>query len=177
VIHDRALIERTLQVVVGMPLWGCGHIGAMVMLQFGARHDVVIRFGARKGSTKAVGDHALHLQCAWRLGGPDGIIVASGDVFLPPDNAPPDWRWDESSINRYEERIGTWLAATAAAPPVVTAIAADDFGGLDITLSDGHHLTVFVDASSRDEQWRFFQPARDTDHLVVTGTGINDQSR
>jgi hypothetical protein len=41
-----------------------------------------------------------------------------------------------------------------------------------LTLSDGYMLEVFPDDSVGGEYWRLFQPYRNTEHLVVTGQGI-----
>jgi hypothetical protein len=51
---------------------------------------------------------------------------------------------------------------------VVQAVLVDDFGGFELELSGGFRLQVFPDGS-RAEDWRFFGPIDEEDHLVIEG--------
>src|SRR5437764_5129101 len=86
-------LEETLKVLVGLPWWAIGRVVDLVWLEFGQRR----RVRTFRGTWKLVGDWALHLQCSWRIGGPQGLIVASDDRFCPagdPNKAPKKWKWD-----------------------------------------------------------------------------------
>jgi hypothetical protein len=151
--HDPATIESALAPLVGLPLWASGRAADLQWFQLGAQHLVTVQHGPTKGTERTVGDYALHVQCAWRISGPTGIVVASRDRYVPagdPDKEPPEWRWDRPGANRCDQRIETWCLA----------------------LSHGHALEVFPDDSQDGEHWRLLQPARDADHFVVTGAGI-----
>ena len=81
-----------------------------------------------------VGEYALHVSCAWRLVGPDGILVASGDLFTPADaDADPDtFQWDVIGANWCDVRLRAFIEATAESPLAVVSIPADGMGGVRI---------------------------------------------
>src|SRR4051794_36672784 len=95
----REKIEQTLQSLIGLPLCK-SHRGAdMQGFHFGAQHSTT----TRRGEPAVVGDYALHVQCAWCIVGPEGIIVGSRDVYYPPGDdpydQPPDFHWDTKGGN------------------------------------------------------------------------------
>jgi len=83
----REQIEQVLRALIGMPLWDSGQAGIQ-WFEFGQKHNVPnIRRGKQAG-TKEVGDYALHVQCAWRIVGPKGIVVGSTDRFYAAGDNP-----------------------------------------------------------------------------------------
>jgi len=170
--HDIATIESALAPLVGLPLWASGRAADLQWFQLGAQRPVTAQYGPAKRTERMVGDYALHIQCAWRISGPTGIVVASRDRYVPagdPDEEPADWRWDRPGANRCDERIKAWCLG---GPYLVEAVAADPTGGVRLALSHGYALEVFPDDSQDREHWRLLQPARDADHFIVTGAGI-----
>ena len=168
-------IERVLQPLIGVPLWGAGRAADMETFQFGPRHPVT----DRRGQTREVGTYALHVQCAWRIVGPNGIVVASRDRYDPSeasglDVADPDFEWDRSGANLCDERRARFFDEHRAEPLPVEEVRADDVGSVALILGDGYRLEVFPDDSRDGEHWRFFQPHTDGDHVVVTGAGIEE---
>ena len=171
--HDRKTIEIALAPLVGLPLWSAGRAADLEWFQFGAQHVVVVGAGKAKGMEKTVGDFALHVQCAWRIAGPNGIVVGSRDRYVPAgdsDGASGDWDWDRPGANRCDERIDAWFHGSAY---VVRSVAADTLGGLSLGLPDGFTLDVFPDDSHIGEHWRLLQPGRATPHFVIRGDGID----
>jgi hypothetical protein len=168
-------IERALQPLIGAPLWGAGRAADMDTFQFGPRRPVT----DRRGRTREVGTYAFHVQCAWRIAGPRGIVVGSRDRYYPSeasglDVSDPDFEWDQAGANLCDERRARFFEEHRAAPLPVVEVRADDVGGVAIILGDGYRLEVFPDDSQDGEHWRFFQPHTDGDHFVVTGAGIEE---
>lgn len=166
-------IEETLQCLLGLPLWGASRAADLESFQFGDRRTV----SSRRGGTKEVGEYALHVQCAWRIVGKYGIVVASRDRYYPAGNAdefPPDFEWDCPGANRCDERVAVLFKETANSPLAVEAIQADNAGSIYLTLSGGYKLEVFPDDSLPGEYWRLFQPSKETEHFVITGLGIEE---
>jgi hypothetical protein len=175
--HDLKVIEMALAPLVGLPLWSAGRAADLEWFQFGAQQVVVVRVGKAKGSERTVGDFALHVQCAWRIAGPNGVVVASRDRYVPagdPDSVSPEWEWDQPGANRCDERIHAWCHGNAY---VVRSVSADTLGGLSLVLSGDFTLDVFPDDSLDGEHWRLLQPGRATAHFVVRGGGIGAASR
>jgi hypothetical protein len=155
--HDRKVIEMALAPLVGLPLWSAGRAADLEWFQFGARHVVVARVGKAKGSERTVGEFALHVQCAWRIVGPNGVVVASRNRYVPaddPDSVSPEWEWEQAGANRCDERIHAWCHGNAY---VVRSVAADTLGGLSLVLSDDFTLDVFPDDSVQGEHWRLLR--------------------
>src|SRR5262245_12902097 len=152
-----------LSQIVGLPLTAARRAANMRTFQFGNLRPV------DRGS---VGDFALHVQCPWRIDGPDGIITGFLDLWEPlHDNAPFDEKWDyDESPNLQDTRIEQWLAKNSA-PPVVKAVDADDFGSAAIVFDQEFVLRLFP-AGTRGEDWRLFRPKSDDPHLIISGGAI-----
>jgi hypothetical protein len=174
-------IERTLHPLIGVSFWGAGRAADMETFQVGPRHPVT----DRHGRTRDVGTYALHVQCAWRIVGPRGIVVASRgivvasrDRYYPSeasglDVSDPDFEWDRAGANLCDERRARFFAEHYAVPLLVKEVRADDVESVGLILG-GYELEVFPDDSQDGEHWRFFQPHTDGDHVVVTGAGVEE---
>src|SRR5688500_13415614 len=77
----REQIEERLNVLVGKPLRYMGRAAHMEWVGFG---DYVV-VPNLKGQLRKLAEYALHLDCTWRLRGPDGIITGTTDLFYSPE--------------------------------------------------------------------------------------------
>jgi hypothetical protein len=133
-----------------------------------------------------LGEYALHVQCPWRIEGPNGIVTGRLDLWEPVaeeenvDSA--DWDYDHNE-NLQDARLGTLLAGYDPATRslvnktehlVVQDVHADHCGGATIELSGGYRLQLFP-AGTRGEDWRVFRPGRGEPHFVVAGGGIESE--
>lgn len=171
-------IEAALSPLIGLPLSASHRAADLQMFGFGATHTRTIRFGRRKGEQGEVHDYSLHIQCAWRVSGPTGIVVGSSDLNYSsgsdPLDTPDDWDRDAANANRRDQRIREWLAR---APFVVEGVRADMFGGFSLRLAGGFGLDVFPDDSldgEYSEHWRLLRPGEASSHFVVSGSGLED---
>ena len=170
----REEIERALAPLIGRPLWGAGRAGAMLWFHLGERR---MRPDDQLGR-REVGEFALHVSCPWRLIGPDGMVVASGDIFTLADPAaePGDFEWDVPGANWCDVRLQEFIVATAESPRAVSAVSADELGSLRIFLGEEFVLDVFPDSSHaahvESEFWRLLQPGTGAPHFVVGSEGI-----
>ena len=168
-------IERALSVLIGLPLIGADRALDLEMFHFGKAHTI----STRRGGEKEIGEYALHVQCAWRIAGPHGIIVASQDRNYPGDGSydvPDDFDWTLPG-NRCDTCLKAFLKENAPRSTVVKLVEADSIGGAKLVLVDGFTLEVFPDSSFADdasEHWRFFQTLGEGNHFVVTGYGIQE---
>ena len=167
----RARIEKATGILVGKSLWRCTRAADLASFDFGERRTVP----CRRGGTKEVGEYALHVQCAWRIGHGEHVIVGSGDLYYPADfdeeqgEIPPDFDWDHNPNRR--DRLLQSLFEEGLRSFKVEAVKSGAAGILHIKLSEGFYLELFPDDSLREEQWRLFRPGVDEAHFVVTGGG------
>jgi hypothetical protein len=93
-----------LDLLIGLPLSIVRRAADMLVLHFGA-----VRPHASGSGT--VGEHALHIQCAWRLEGPDGTLTGRDDLweFAGPGQRPPDWTYEDGH-SLQDQRFGKLLA-------------------------------------------------------------------
>jgi hypothetical protein len=166
-------IELSLQTLIGLPFWNAGRAADLEWFQFG-RPKTVTDF---KGKTKTVGEYALHVQCDWRILDATGVIVALPDRYKPADEIgdPENFEWDRPGANLCDRKMSQFLARTAGISQIVTQVEADDVGCLRILLSTDVAIEVFPDSSASDEyseHWRFFEPASETEHLVMRNSCI-----
>jgi hypothetical protein len=167
-------IEKSLAVIVGKPLAHSRRAADMQMFDFGALHDAV----NRKGFPIQRAEYALHVQCPWRIVASREIVVGSEDVYDPPaEQHPPDSdfisRHPEPS--RRDERLESFFAEGYSSVGVVEGVEADDVGSLSVYFSGGAVLELFPCESPGAEyadQWSFFRPGADQEHLVVTAKGM-----
>jgi hypothetical protein len=139
-------IERALRPLLGLPLWAVGRAASLAWFQFGDRRTVP----TFRGGSKVVGAYALHLDCPWRIVGPDGRVAAT----------------DES---------GPELLARLADPPLVCAegLGSDD-GGARLRFVGGWSLVVEPGGPDHLEYWRLFRPGAGGPHFVVGPAGIEE---
>ena len=166
-------IERSLAPLVTLPMWAMDCAADLAMFTFGDRRLEQNRHGEVVG----VREYTLHVQCAWRLVGQNGIIVASRDYFYPagdPNDDPPNFDHDQPGANRRDERMAAFFAECGHEVPVVESIDADRVGSLRIVMSHDVTLEVFPNDSLEGEYWRFFPAYSHARHFVVTGRGIKD---
>jgi hypothetical protein len=154
-------VIAALSEIVGLPLTASRRAADMRTFQFGQLRAV---------DRSSVGDFALHLQCPWRIEGPDGLVTGRLDLWEPvEDNAPYDENWNyEKSPNLQDALVKQWLAQNEL---VVASVDADEFGGAAISFSQGFVLRLFP-AGTRGEDWRWFQPNRGARHLVISGGAV-----
>ncbi len=138
---------------------------------------------AEKGTGK---EYNMHVQCPWRIDGPEGIVTGRMDLYEPVETGDDfDWEsWDyEKSENMQDRHIDNLLGdydpqtdsrVNKTKHLIVEDVQADDFGGATIALSGGYRLILFP-AGSQGENWRIFRP-RETrgsePHFVVSGGRI-----
>jgi hypothetical protein len=156
----RAVLIAELSPLLGLTLTIARRAVDMRMFHFGP---------VRLVDGGSVGDFAIHVQCPWRIEGPEGIVTGRSDLWEPADaDVPFDEKWHyDKSPNLQDLRLDGLLIQSVK-PFVVEKVDADEFGGVAICLSQGYVLRLFP-AGTRGEDWRFFQPTRDAPHLVITG--------
>jgi hypothetical protein len=137
----------------------------------------------RKIEKGTVGEYALHIQCPWRIEGPQGIVTGRSDLWKPAEDSPEvDWEtWDyEENENLQDKLIAEWLQAydpqtrsfvNETDRLVVETVQGDAYGGATIALSGGFRLILFP-AGTEGEDWRVFHPKSDEPHFVITGGRI-----
>ena len=178
-LYEPKRLEAALAPLVGLPLWKTHRAADLQVFHFGDRRMTTIDFGPRKGQESEVGTYSLHIQCAWRVRGPNGIVVGSQDRFYKAGPAPhadedDDWDWSVAGANRRDERLRMWLEGRSY---VVQRANADATGGFVLTLAEGFALDLFPDDSLDDEyseHWRILRPDDLESHFVVSGSGIED---
>jgi hypothetical protein len=161
-------------VLAGLPMWGASRSADLVTLQFGERRTVP----GRDGGERTVGTCALHIACPWRLAAPDRVLVGSGDLLTPadPDADLDTFDWDEPGASWLDVRLGELAEAHAADPPVVEAATADEYGGLQLSLTGGLALELFPNSTPTGhvstEFWRLLRPGTTDPHFVVGTFGV-----
>jgi hypothetical protein len=82
-------ISQTLEHLMGLRLGVARRAADMRIFHLGHIQEV-------DGGT--VGQYALHVQCPWRINGPQGIITGRSDLWehIPGNSMPDDW---EPGIN------------------------------------------------------------------------------
>lgn len=148
----------------------------------------VFHFGnVRAVPNGSVGEFALHIQCPWRLDGPNGIVTGSADLYEPVNETKKvDDTWHYDRNDNLQDHclaalLGGYDAVTRSvvnqrADLVVEDVQADDCGGAVLVLSAGYRLAMFPDGV-RHEQWRLFQPGSKLRHVVVSPGSVCGDSR
>jgi hypothetical protein len=171
---EATIIASALEVLIGRPLSIAREAADMRVFHFGA-------IAPKTSGPGTVGSHALHIQCSWRIVGPNGAITGYSDRF---DAVQEESEIDPDHLGRGNlqrarllELLGEFDAETNSAvdPAGRHIVVAADIGicaSLDIVFSNGNRLQVFPDSSGL-EDWRFFDcQDQNAPHLVVLGGRI-----
>jgi hypothetical protein len=162
-------IQAALKVLRGFKLSIARRAGNMANFQFGDIVEV-------EGGT--LGEYALHVQCPWRIDGPEGVITGRYDLWRGTSGAimPDDWE-PGISDNLQDRRLGelfqgydaqTESHVNATEWLVVERVQASAVGDATIYLSGGYRLMLFPSGST-GEEWRIFRPRTNDPHFVVAG--------
>jgi hypothetical protein len=169
-------IQRSLSVLVGLPLWALGRAADLAWFEFGDRRTVL----SHLGKEKLVGDYALHIQCPWRMTLGHEIITGRGDIFCAPEKSeeptPIDFDWQKG--NRFD-RIVAVLFDHESRQLTVQGVRAGEVGSLVIQLEDGYKLEVFPYDFESGEHWRFSSHTltSHTLYLAVPGCRLSERCR
>ena len=175
-------IKQHLSVLIGLPLSIARRAADMLNLQFGSVREIDIKLGKRVGKKGTVGEFALHVQCPWRIDGPDKIVTGRWDLFRTAETGESfdsdDNTCYEFGMSLQDKKIGELLQgfepitgsyANVTNSLIVETVDADNFGGATICLSGGYRLVLFP-SGSMGEAWRLFQPGTSEKHVVVSGS-------
>jgi hypothetical protein len=165
-------VQQAVEPLIGLKLSVSRRAADMRIFHFGDIREV-------NGGT--VGQYALHIQCPWRVDGPDGIVTGRSDLWehISGKGMPDDWEPgtdDNVQDTRLRDLFGDFGAGTLLNPKngqkfVVETAQANELGDLEIGLTGGYHLIVFP-AGTSGEAWRLFEPGKETPHFVVEGSGV-----
>jgi hypothetical protein len=158
-----AAIESALAAMLGERLRYVGRATDLVWVGIG--RDVEVP--RRGGRTRVLAEHAMHLQCPWRLTLLGNPLIGSSDLHR--------------SIGSNELADGELAPGEAAFDPVagqltadagdrdhhVEVIVGDDWGGVSVGFTGGLVLDILPVTTASDECWRYFRPGDDDQHFVV----------
>lgn len=170
-MKDTDLVLEELKKIIGLPLKYAGRACDVIWFGFG---NLIKKEDERCGGFRVVAEYALHVQCAFRLTDSERIIVGSADKYIPSSEIEDynDIDWDVQGANRCDEQLKEMFSKITT-EIVVKNITADRFGGIKIFLSEDILLEIMPDNSTEDEAWRFFSYGMNTEHLVISGIGID----
>lgn len=158
-------VEQALTVLVGKRLWASRRAADMSTFQFGAR----IKTQDFYGRPCEVGEHALHVQCPWRIVQGVQLVVGSGDLYFPAnfedsESLPSDFEWDRAP-NRRDRLLGELFDGDPEF--VVQKIETSALGSFRLVFHGGMLLEVFPDDSLRREHWRLLNMMTDGADFVA----------
>lgn len=100
-------------------------------------------------------------------------------MFTPADRDADreTFEWDRPGASWCDARLRAFVAATAASPPRVVSVSADELGGFRLSLAGGFAFEVFPNSShvehDETEFWRLLQPGTAAPHVVVGSAGMD----
>jgi hypothetical protein len=160
------VISNALDALVGEGLADLGRASDLLWMGFGEE----VSAPGIKDPDRRMARHRLHVQCPWRLDGPDGPVLASRDMYSDPSGpskTAEDFQWNRPGANLFDFAVEAFSKEHPAGSLVVESVVGDRAGGLDITLSRGFAWRMFPADSWACEHWRYFRAGEDGPHLVV----------
>lgn len=123
-------------------------------------------------------DYALHLQTFFRFCSREAVLVTDSDKYQPAspevdlDSGTFDWDVQGNNVlDKWCEEFNRTLSGSVT----VTSVEINRFGDLKVCFGNSLTLFVYVETTSEDECWRFFEWHGEGEHLVITGRGIEPQ--
>lgn len=167
-------IDTTLGSLVGLKLFFARRVADMRIFGFGE---------IRQYKKAPVGEIALHIQCPWRIDGPDGIVTGRGDLWEHTSGNLMSDDWDPSLDDNVQDiRIGELLRGfdpetryfmNTTELLVVEQVKSSRTVDLTIILSGGYALSLFP-AGIKGEQWRILRPRDISSHIVFAEGSFED---
>jgi hypothetical protein len=157
-------VEDALSILVVERLRYLGRAADLAWIGFG--DDVEVR-SELTGAMRTLAEHALHVQCALRIAGPDGPFVGGGDMWIWPDPGAADRERPDVGEALFDRRADQLASVGDTGLVTVATIQADDWGGFVLLCSHGWSVEVFPDTTASEEQWRYFRPGDHDSHFVV----------
>jgi hypothetical protein len=148
--------------------YGCARRAAdMATFQFGSR----IKVQDFHGRSAEVGEHALHVQCDWRIIREGQIFVASRDLHYPAEYdgteaIPSEFDWEQDP-NRRDHLLAALFSGNDSGFKV-RSINVGLAGSFGVDFEGGVVLEVFPDDSLANEHWRLLNPTTDNPHFVFS---------
>jgi len=173
-ISEKAL--EYIKLLIGEPLYGICREADMGDIGFG----MPITVKNHRGVERIKSSFALHLQCPFRIVSKDKIIFTAYDIYLDYSGEwMPEMSWDVLGKNLYDKRTKEWFESNPSLK--VENVEMSMQGDLKVIFNNGDKLEVFVNHSTDDECWRFFEMCSYEDyksgiaheHLVISGLGDN----
>lgn len=156
-------VESALAAMMGERLRYVGRATDLVWVGIG--RDVEVP--RRGGGTRLLAQHALHLQCPWRLTLLGEPLIGSWDLHRSTGSL----EWADGELEQGEaafDLVAVQLTADASERDHrVEVIVGDDWGGVSVGFSGGLALDVLPVTTASDECWRYFRPDEDDNHFVV----------
>lgn len=157
-----AAVESALAAMSGERLHYVGRATDLVWVGIG--RDVEVP--RRGGGTRVLAEHALHLQCPWRLTLLGTPLVGASDVHRFTGSN----EWADSELApggaAFDPVAAQLTAESASRDHRVEVIVGNDWGGISVGFTGGLVLDVLPVTTASDECWRYLRPG-DDDHFVV----------
>ena len=184
---DKSLLELHLRELCGLRLALARRAASMRVFHFGEIRAVDASRKKRDGTVikqmGSIGEYGLHLQCPWRIDGPENFFVSHRDVWRKSEGTtPPDWDY-ESGENLQDKLIAQLLQGTDLVTNsslnitdllVIESVVTNDLGDFTLYMTGSYRLTSFVD-TFEGESWRFMKTDIDEwRHLVFEGGQCRD---
>jgi hypothetical protein len=158
-----AAVESALATMLGGRLRYVGRATDLVWVGIG--RDVEVP--RRAGGTRVLAQHALHLQCPWRLTLLGVPLIGSWDLHR--SIASGEWAGGELAPGDAAfDPLAVQLTADADdRDHRVEVIIGDDWGGASVGFTEGLVLDMLPVSTGSDECWRYFRPGDDDGQFVV----------
>jgi hypothetical protein len=161
------IVERVLAPLSGLRVWGPHRDADLLTLQFGDPNT---------HGEAPVGAYTLQIACAWRIADSISILVASGDLLTPADDAAEleTFDWDQPGASWWDRRM-TQVAEIFEGGVAVTTFLADSYGGARLVCSGGIEIELFPNSSAaphvETEFWRLSRSGESEPCLVIGTSG------
>lgn len=174
ILPDDTEIRGELTLLVGKQLSLVRNLSFMKAFGFGAIREV--------DAEHVVSEWALHVTCPWRIEDDRRVVTGSLDRFArATDNSDPTWDPNQPKGSLQDQRMAALLHGpfsllrthnNTLGELFVEDVVLLPFNGLMVRLSPRYRLVVFP-CGSQEEEWRFFRPGTDADHLVLEAGTIH----
>jgi hypothetical protein len=158
-----AAVESALAAISGERLRYIGRATDLVWVGIG--RDVEVP--RRDGGTRVLAEHAMHLQCPWRLTLIGTPLVGSWDLHRSTGSN----EWADGELAQGEavfDPVAERLTADGGDRDYrVEVVVGNDWGGVSVGFTGGLVLDVLPVTTASDECWRYFRPGEDDEHFVV----------
>ncbi len=117
----------------------------------------------RKNEEVLVARYSLHIQCPFKILYNQKMLTEHTDLYVSSANVYETVDIGQKNCTLFDQRLQEYT--NELSDEYVVDVSINQIGNITISLSN-ITIFVFIDSTTKEEQWRFFETGTNKEHLI-----------